>query len=118
MRALSNVSVALSAAGRKPGTDRLDEFRKLTDLAKTDDGALNRLVGEALKKAGLVDAYKAEDGIGAAQKRSTDIFCTSGDTSIRLEFMWRSQVGVAAIAQYVLEKLYQYGKAIGYLNGH
>jgi len=31
--------------------------------------------------------------------------------------MWRAQTTVGEIAQYVLEKLYNYGKAIGYLNG-
>ena len=118
VRALSNQPVTPRAAGRKPGKERVDEFLKLTQLAKTDDGALNRLVGEALQKAGVIDSYKAEDGIGAAQKRSTDIFCKFGDASVRLEFMWRAQASVGEIAKYVLEKLYQYGKAIGFLNGH
>lgn len=37
---------------------------------------------------------------------------------MRLEFMWRSEVSVGEVARYFLEKLYQYGKAIGFLNGH
>ena len=36
---------------------------------------------------------------------------------MRLEFMWRTQTSVGEIARYVLEKLYLYGKAIGFLNG-
>jgi DNA (cytosine-5)-methyltransferase 1 len=117
-RALLNEPVTPRTAGRRPGRERQEELMKLTQFAKTDDGALNRLLGEALIKAGLIDSYKAEDGIGAAQKRSTDILCTTRDASVRLEFMWRAQTTVGEIAKYVLEKLYHYGRAIGFLNGH
>jgi len=105
------------AQGRRPGKDRQDEFQILSQLAKTQDGALNRVVGDALRAAGLIDAYEAEDVVGVAQKRTTDLLCTSRDASVRLELMWRAQTSVGEIARYVLEKLYQYGKAIGFLNG-
>lgn len=109
--------VTQRSPGRKPGAERQDEFQKLTQFAKTDDGALNRAVGEALQAAGLIMAYKAEDGVGNTQKRSSDVLCTMPNASVRLEFMWRAQTSVGEIARYVLEKLYQYGKAIGFLNG-
>jgi hypothetical protein len=49
--------------------------------------------------------------------RIAAVLCTIGDTKVRLEFMWRAEGSVGEIARYVLEKLYQYGKAIGFLNG-
>jgi hypothetical protein len=116
-RALRGEQVELRKAGNKPGPARQAEFQKLSQFAKTQDGALNRVIGEALKAAGLVEAYKAEDALGGAQKRSTDLLCTTGHASVRLEFMWRAQTSVGEIARYVLEKLYHYGKAIGFLNG-
>lgn len=115
--ALQGNPVGLRSQGRKPGKDRRDEFEKLSQFAKTQDGELNRVIGEALKAAGLIESYTTEDGIGTAQKRSTDLLCTTRDASVRLEFMWRAQTTVGEIARYVLEKLYHYGKAIGFLNG-
>lgn len=118
VRALLNEPVTPRAAGNKPGDRNRQQFEKLTQLARTDDGALNRLLGEALVKGGWIESYKAEDGLGAAQTRSTDILCTTRDMSVRLELMWRAQTTVGEIAKYVLEKLYHYGRAIGFLNGH
>lgn len=48
--------------------------------------------------------------------RRTDIVATSGSGTIRLEMMWRRKTGRAEIANYVLTKLFNYGKAIGYLS--
>ncbi len=117
-RALRGDSVTLRIQGRKPGEAQQDEFIKLTQIAKVDDGALNRAVGEALKRLGLILEFSPEDSVGSSQKRSTDLLCTARDASVRLEFMWRAQTSVGDIARYVLEKLYHYGKAIGFLNGH
>lgn len=115
--ALQGLPVASRTQGRKPGKDRQEEFQKICQLARTDDGILNRLLADALQAAGLIETYRTEEVVGHAQKRSTDVLCTTRDTSIRLELMWRAQTSVGEIARYVLEKLYQYGKAIGFLNG-
>jgi hypothetical protein len=117
-RALRNEPVTLRVQGRRPGEAQQEEFLKLTQVARVDDGALNRAVGEALKSAGLIVEFRAEELVGATQKRSSDLVCTTRDASVRLEFMWRGQTSVGDIARYVLEKLYHYGKAIGFLNGH
>ncbi|MDC3957612.1 hypothetical protein [Polyangium jinanense] len=109
--------VTIRSVGRKPGKERKDEFQKLSQYASKDDGALNRTMGEALEAAGLIKAYKPEDGLGVTQNRNSDVLCATADGSVRLEFMWRVETSVGDIARYVLEKLYQYGKAIGYLNG-
>ncbi len=117
-RALRGEGVTLRAQGRPPGSERRAEFTKLTQAAKTDDGALNRLFGEALVSLGLIATYTTEDELGDAYKRASDVLCKTASASVRLEFMWRSEVSVGEVARYFLEKLYQYGKAIGFLNGH
>ncbi len=117
-RALRGEAVTTRAVGAKPGDDRRKEFARLTQFAKTDDGSLNRLFGEGLRQLGLVDAYRSEVELGAAYTRATDLFCTTRGESVRLEFMWRAETSVGEIAQYFLQKLYHYGKAIGFLNGH
>jgi hypothetical protein len=117
-RAFRGEGVTLRTQGRPPGEGRRAEFTKLTQAAKTDDGALNRLFGEALVARGLITTYTAEDALGDAYKRASDVLCKTASGSVRLEFMWRSEVTLGEVARYFLEKLYQYGKAIGFLNGH
>ena len=45
------------------------------------------------------------------------MLCRPRDTSVRLEFVWRATTAAGPIAQHVLEKLYNYGRAIGFLYG-
>lgn len=117
-RALRGDPVTTRAQGRAPGQERRAEFARLSQAAKTDDGALNRLIGEALVGLGLVSSYTTEDALGGAYKRASDVLCRTANASVRLEFMWRAEASVGEIARYFLEKLYHYGKAIGFLNGH
>jgi DNA (cytosine-5)-methyltransferase 1 len=116
-RALRAEPVTPLPAGRPPGDQPREEFVKFTQFARVDDGALNRTMAEALRRAGLIESFKAEDPVPGAQRRNTDILCALRDGSVRLEFMWRATTNVGEIARYVLEKLYSYGRAIGFLNG-
>lgn len=118
-QAFRNNQVGIRSPGRKPGEDRQKEFQLLSEYAKKDDGALNESIGRALQQAGLIQSFTAEADVGSAQNRNADLLCStpSGD-HVRLEFMWRATTSVAEIAKYALEKLYHYGKAIGFLNGH
>ncbi len=79
--------------------------------------ALNRTFGLALQSLGLVRAVRAEVPVGGGQTRSSDLVCETDEASVRIEFMWRSKATSGEIACYVLEKLQNYGKAIGLLNG-
>lgn len=118
-QALRSEQIGLRPVGRKPGEDRQKEFKILSEFAKTNDGALNEAIGRALETSKLAQSCKTEVGVGGAQKRNSDLVCAmmSGDR-VRLEFMWRAQTSVGEIAKYALDKLYHYGKAIGFLNGH
>jgi hypothetical protein len=44
-----------------------------------------------------------------------DLYCLKSGEPIRIEVMWRTKAGRAEIANYVLTKLGNYGKAIGVL---
>jgi DNA (cytosine-5)-methyltransferase 1 len=105
------------ATGGKPGSNTADAFAKLARIASTDDGLLNKAFGEALVAAGIIDSYELEADLGDGLRRKTDLLCVKAENSIRLEFMWRSKTGRAAIANYVLTKLFNYGRAIGFLTG-
>lgn len=117
-RAFRSEQVGVRAVGRKPGEERQKEFQLLTQFAKKDDGSLNETMGRGLGKAALIASYKTESTVGTLQERNTDLLCTTPQGyQVRLEFMWRAQTSVGEIAKYALEKLYHYGKAIGFLNG-
>jgi hypothetical protein len=116
-RALRSEPVALRPPGRPPEEARRNEFRLLSQHARADDGALNRAVADALVAAGLIQSYTLEAPLGATQARSADVLCRAAHTTARLEFMWRASTTTGEIARYVLEKLYNYGRAIGFLNG-
>lgn len=116
-RALRGEAQRPRQPGRPPGSERQEEFERLTQFASKDDGALNRTIGEALRQAGLINMVEAEATIEGHQIRTSDLLCATALGPVRLEFMWRARTGVAEIASYVLTKLYQYGKAIGFLNG-
>jgi len=100
----------------KLGSKSQDAFEKLADLASTNDIALNRAVGSALLDAGLVTSFETEKDFGKGLSRRTDLLCDSQIGNIRLEFMWRKRTSRAEIANYTLTKIYNYGKALGYLD--
>lgn len=110
-----NVPIGARKVGGKPGSNTVTSFQKLTAIASKDDVALNRAVAEALKASGLIRAYKLEGDFGNGLTRRTDIVAETADGEVRLEMMWRKKTGRADIANYVLTKLFNYGRAIGYL---
>jgi DNA (cytosine-5)-methyltransferase 1 len=97
----------------KPGGNTKTAFEGLARIARTDDGLLNRAIGEALVSAGLAQAYETEKPLGTALRYDSDLFVMRNDEPIRIEVMWRTTTGRAEIANYVLTKLGNYAKAIG-----
>lgn len=102
--------------GGKVGPNSVAAFEKLTNIASTNDVQLNRAIAECLKDMGVITGYELEKDFGVGMTRRTDIVATTTTSHIRLEMMWRRRTGRAEIANYVLGKLYNYGKAIGYLS--
>lgn len=102
--------------GGKVGSNSIAAFEKLTNIASTNDVQLNRAIADCLKDLGVITDYEVEQDFGAGMTRRTDIVATTPTSSIRLEMMWRRKTGRAEIANYVLSKLFNYGKAIGYLS--
>lgn len=98
----------------KTGSNSIAAFEKLTEIASTNDKVLNKTFGKALKAAGLIEDFSAEVNFGSGLTRRTDLVCNTDLGEIRMEFMWRKNTSQAAIANYTLTKLYNYGKAIGF----
>lgn len=103
--------------GRKPGAAQQEAFARLMQVAAKDDGALNRVLGAALLDCGLIRSFQAEAALGVEQTRTSDLLCQTEADLVRLEIMWRLKTSRAEIASYVLTKLYNYGRAIGFLDG-
>jgi DNA (cytosine-5)-methyltransferase 1 len=104
------------SVGTKPGSNTVASFEKLATIASSNDVSLNRCFGEALKEAGVITDYQLEQDIGNGLTRRTDILVHTTSGPIRLEMMWRRKTGRAEIANYVLTKLYNYGRAVKYIN--
>ncbi len=105
------------ATGPTSGSNTKEAFRKLTEIATSNDPALNNALGSALVDAGFLASFKTEQDFGTGMTRRTDILGTTPEGSIvRLEIMWRAKTGRAEIANYTLTKLFNYGKAIGFLS--
>lgn len=112
----TNQPIGARKVGGKVGPNSVAAFEKLTNIASTNDVQLNRAIAECLKELGVLTNYSLEQDFGNGMTRRTDIVATNSGTSIRLEMMWRKKTSRAEIANYVLGKLYNYGKAIGYLS--
>jgi len=110
-----NTPIRARKVGTKPGPNTVASFEKLATIAASNDVALNRCIAESLKAIGVIDSYQLEQNIGTGLTRRTDILAHTSNGPIRLEMMWRKKTGRAEIANYVLSKLYNYGRAIGYL---
>jgi len=115
-RIFSGGSHGPMSRGARPGSNTEEAFKKLASIAQRADTALNRAFAEALKDAGYVTSYATEKNLGSGLTRTTDILCESSRGTVRLEMMWRSKTSRADIANYVLIKLYNYGRAIGFLS--
>lgn len=110
-----NEPIGARKVGGKVGPNSVAAFEKLTNIASTNDVQLNRAIGECLKALGVIESYELEKDFGTGMTRRTDIVATTKTSIIRIEMMWRRRTGRAEIANYVLGKLFNYGKAIGYL---
>ena len=104
------------ARGPKLGSKSIEAFEKLSDIASSNDVALNRAIGRALVEAKLIDRFEVEQDFGTGLTRRTDILAHTQSGPIRVEVMWRKSTGRAEIANYTLTKVANYGKAIGFLN--
>lgn len=112
---LSGRSLGTRKRGPKPGNNTIAAMTSIAAIASDDDVSCNRAFGEALKASGLIVSYETEKDLGTGLKRRSDLFCSSDSLALRIEFMWRTKVGRADIANYVLGKLANYGRAIGFL---
>jgi hypothetical protein len=56
-----------------------------------------------------------QEGLRAHQDPETPTYCLYGGSPVRLDMMWRARTGRADIANYVLDKINNYGRAIGLL---
>ena len=113
-RAFNSAQMTPRAVGRKPGQNTVERFKKLAEIASTNDGLLNGAVGRALVAAELITEFDLEKDLAGRLTRYTDIYCrTNTIGTVRLEVMWRATTSRAEIANYALTKLYNYGKAIG-----
>ena len=98
------------------GTNSINSFGKLLEISQTNDRLLNDAFGRALKENGYIDQYLTEQNFGSGLTRRTDLLCKIGNKEIRLEFMWRKSTSKAEIANYTLTKLYNYGRALEFIN--
>jgi hypothetical protein len=113
---LSGESLGTRKRGSKPGDNTQAAFRNLAEIARNNDGACNRAIGAALVDGGLVESMETERVLGTNQTYFSDLSVVRGADPVRLEFMWRARAGRADIANYVLIKLGNYGRAIGLLS--
>ena len=105
----------LKGIGGKTGSNSIKAFEKLTDIASSNDRILNNTFGKALMDIGIIDEFKLEENFGNGLTRRTDLVCKIGAETLRLEFMWRKKTSKAEISNYTLTKIYNYGKALGFL---
>jgi energy-coupling factor transporter ATP-binding protein EcfA2 len=108
-------SSGLRKQGAKVGPNTVTAFSKLSGIATDNDRMLNKALGEALLSAGLITSYKNEVNLNSGLVRRTDLLCNTATGPVRIEMMWRKTTSRAEIANYVLTKLSNYGKAIGFL---
>ncbi|MCP9786007.1 hypothetical protein [Cyanobium sp. N5-Cardenillas] len=114
----SDTPIGARKVGGKVGSNSIAAFEKLTKIASTNDIETNRAIAACLLDLGVVSGCTYEQDFGTGMSRRTDIVATSDSGTVRLEMMWRRKTGRAEIANYVLTKLFNYGKAIGYLSNN
>jgi hypothetical protein len=112
---MQTAAIAGDAGYLTPGGGTQKAFASLVNIATTNDTASNRAIGEGLVQLGLIDEYDVERSLGTELTFKSDLYCTQNGEPIRIEVMWRRTTGRAAIANYVLGKLRNYGRAIGFI---
>jgi hypothetical protein len=109
-------ALGLRRRGAQPGGGTKKAFESLARIASKDDGAINRAIGTALAEGGLISEFAPEVNLGTELVFESDLRVIRAEEPIRVEIMWRKSTSRAAIANYVLGKLQNYGRAIGYLD--
>lgn len=109
-------ALGLRRRGARPGGGTKKAFESLARIASKDDGAINRAIGTALAEGGLISEFAPEVDLGTELVFESDLRVVRAEEPIRIEIMWRKSTSRAAIANYVLGKLQNYGRAIGYLD--
>jgi hypothetical protein len=112
---LTGRSLGARRLGAKPRDRAQRAFRDLASIASSNDHACNRAIGTGLVRAGLIEEFDVEVGLGINLTYKSDLLIVHNGQSIRIEVMWRKTTSRAAIADYALRKLYNYGRAIGLL---
>jgi DNA (cytosine-5)-methyltransferase 1 len=113
---LAGDSLGTRKRGSKAGGGTEAAFGSLAQIARTNDAAINDAIGKGLVALSLIDEYELEKDLGTSLSFTSDLYCRKGTDPIRVEVMWRSTTSRAEIANYVLTKLGNYGRAIGLLS--
>jgi len=111
---LTNTPAGPRNRGAKTGSNTIEAFEKISSIAANNDQLLNKAFAEVLQISNLISSYKLEQNLGNGLTRRTDILCNTNNDQLRIEMMWRKKTGRGEIANYVLTKLFNYGKAIGF----
>jgi DNA (cytosine-5)-methyltransferase 1 len=113
---LSGGSLGTRRRGKKPGGGTETAFKGLAEIARTNDGACNAAIGAGLQEVGLIDSFETEKALGTDLVFLSDLYVTKASEPLRFEIMWRKASSRAQIANYVLGKLGNYGRAVGLLD--
>lgn len=113
--ALKSQPLGVRTVGGRPGSNTREAFEKLAGIAQDKDSLLNEALGASLQAANLISSYATEQDFGIGLVRRTDIYCQRADGPVRIEMMWRRRTSRAEIANYVLQKMFNYAKAIRFL---
>jgi DNA (cytosine-5)-methyltransferase 1 len=115
VKAFQAVHKVPSRASLPSGSSR-EAFEKLSAIAQKNDELLNRAIGKALQDCGLVSSFKTEVEFRGRINLRSDLLCITDSGLVRLEIMWKKWANRSEIANYVLNKLQNYGRAIGLLD--
>lgn len=119
-KAFQSVPRGLGKRGYKSKENSQKAFESLLKITKNNDILVNKTIGKVLKECKLVDDFQTEVYFKGKIDVKSDLLCRGKnfDEPVRLEIMWRGKRGAscAQIANYVLTKLHNYGKAIGLLD--
>ena len=87
-------------------------FKAVLKLAEDNDRIINKKICEAMKENGLIEVGRVEENYGDVYQIRSDMLCSIPGKYFRVEFMWRETASAANIAEYALNKLYKYCRAM------
>lgn len=88
------------------------EFTKILKIAESNDKILNKEICEILKEEHHIYSYVIENNMGEFTTIRSDAHCGIKGNYLELEFMWRTGISKATIAEYTLKKIYNYAEAL------